>query len=88
MAAVRLARDPDISRPSPRLTAVVSESANLARMILDRVDLQEGGSFGPNEIGGDSANRGEQGGPTTDNPPTPGHTLLDPFSPLHHQWTA
>jgi hypothetical protein len=26
IAAVRLARDPDISRPSPRLTAVVSES--------------------------------------------------------------
>jgi hypothetical protein len=37
IAAVRLARDPDISCPSPRLTAVVSESVNLARMILDRV---------------------------------------------------
>ena len=37
IAAVRLARDPDISRPSPRLTAVVSESVSLARMILDRV---------------------------------------------------
>lgn len=37
IAAVRLARDPDISRPSPRLAAVVSESVNLARMILDRV---------------------------------------------------
>ena len=37
IAAVRLARDPDISRPSPRLTAVVSDSVNLARMILDRV---------------------------------------------------
>ena len=37
IAAVRLARDPDISRPSPRLTAVVNESVNLARMILDRV---------------------------------------------------
>lgn len=37
IAAVRLARDPDISRPSPRLTSVVSESVNLARMILDRV---------------------------------------------------
>jgi len=36
IAAVRLARDPDISRPSPRLTAVVSESVTLARMILDR----------------------------------------------------
>ena len=37
IAAVRLARDPDISRPSPRLTSVVSESVTLARMILDRV---------------------------------------------------
>ena len=40
IAAVRLARDPDISRPSPRLTAVVSDSVNLARMILDRVGRQ------------------------------------------------
>ena len=37
IAAVRLARDPDISRPSPRLTAVVNESVSLAKMILDRV---------------------------------------------------
>jgi hypothetical protein len=40
IAAVRLARDQDISRPSPRLTAVVSDSVNLARMILDRVGRQ------------------------------------------------
>ena len=40
IAAVRLARDPDISRPSPRLSAVVSDSVNLARMILDRVGRQ------------------------------------------------
>ncbi len=40
IAAVRLARDPDISRPSPRLTAVVSDSVNQARMILDRVGRQ------------------------------------------------
>lgn len=40
IAAVRLARDPDISRPSPRLTAVISHSVNLARMILDRVGRQ------------------------------------------------
>ena len=40
IAAVRLARDADISRPSPRLTAVVSDSVNLARMILDRVGRQ------------------------------------------------
>ena len=40
IAAVRLARDPDISRPSPRLTAAVSESVTLARMILDRVGRQ------------------------------------------------
>ena len=37
IAAVRLARDQDISRPSPRLTTVVNESVGLARMILDRV---------------------------------------------------
>jgi hypothetical protein len=37
IAAVRFARDPDISRPSPRLTAVVNESVSLARRILDRV---------------------------------------------------
>ncbi len=37
IAAVRLARDTDISRPSPRLTTVVSDSVSLARMILDRV---------------------------------------------------
>jgi len=40
IAAVRLARDPDISRPSPRLTAVVSDSVNLARMILGQVGRQ------------------------------------------------
>lgn len=37
IAAVRLARDPDISRPSPRLTSVVTDSIALARTILDRV---------------------------------------------------
>ena len=36
IAAVRLARD-DISRPSPRLTAVVADSVGLARMILERI---------------------------------------------------
>jgi hypothetical protein len=36
IAAVRLARD-DISRPSPRLTSVVADSVQLARMILDRI---------------------------------------------------
>ena len=36
IAAVRLARD-DINRPSPRLTAVISDSIGLAKMILDRV---------------------------------------------------
>ena len=36
-AAVRLAREPDISRPSPRLTSVVSDSIGLARMILERI---------------------------------------------------
>jgi hypothetical protein len=37
IAAVRLAREPDISRPSPRLTSVVADSIGLARMILDRI---------------------------------------------------
>ena len=37
IAAVRLRRDPDISRPSPRLTSVVSDSIGLARMILERI---------------------------------------------------
>ena len=36
IAAVRLARDA-ISRPSPRLTSVVTDSVRLARMILDSV---------------------------------------------------
>ncbi len=36
IAAVRLARE-DISTPSPRLTAAVSDSIGLARMILKRV---------------------------------------------------
>jgi hypothetical protein len=30
IAAVRLARDPDISRPSPRLTSVIADSVTLA----------------------------------------------------------
>ena len=37
IAAVQLARDQDISRPSPRLTSVVSDSIGLARMILERI---------------------------------------------------
>jgi hypothetical protein len=37
IATVRLAREPDISRPSPRLTSVVAESIGLARMILERI---------------------------------------------------
>ena len=37
IAAVRLAREPDISRPSPRLTSVVADSVSLARMIFERV---------------------------------------------------
>ena len=37
IAAVRLAREPDISRPSPRLTSVVSDSIGLARMILEKI---------------------------------------------------
>lgn len=37
IAAVRLAREPDISRPSPRLTSAIADSVTLARMILDRI---------------------------------------------------
>ena len=37
IAAVRLARDQDISRPSPRLTSVIAESVGLARRILEEV---------------------------------------------------
>jgi hypothetical protein len=37
IAAVRLARDENISRPSPRLTTVIGDCVALARMILDRV---------------------------------------------------
>ena len=37
IAAVRLAKDQDISRPSPRLTSVVTDSIGLARMILERI---------------------------------------------------
>ena len=37
IAAVRLARDQDISRPSPRLTSVVTDSIGLARMILEKI---------------------------------------------------
>jgi hypothetical protein len=37
IAAVRLARDDNISRPSPRLTSVIADCVGLARMILDKV---------------------------------------------------
>jgi hypothetical protein len=37
IAAVRLARDENISRPSPRLLMVINESVALARSILARV---------------------------------------------------
>jgi len=37
IAAVRLARDQEISRPSPRLASVVTESIGLARMILEKI---------------------------------------------------
>lgn len=37
IAAVRLARDENISRPSPRLTTVIADCVVLARMILERV---------------------------------------------------
>ena len=37
IAVVRLAREPDISRPSPRVSAAIADSVILARMILDKV---------------------------------------------------
>jgi len=37
IAAVRLAREQDISRPSPRLTSVIADSIGLARMILEKI---------------------------------------------------
>ena len=37
IAAVRLARDQNITSPSPRLVSVVSDSVALARIILRRV---------------------------------------------------
>jgi hypothetical protein len=37
IAAVRLAREQDISRPSPRLASVVADSIGLARTILEKV---------------------------------------------------
>lgn len=37
IAAVRLAREPDIGRPSPHVSAVIADSITLARTILDRI---------------------------------------------------
>jgi hypothetical protein len=37
IAAVRLAKEQDISGPSPRLASVVAESIGLARMILEKI---------------------------------------------------
>jgi hypothetical protein len=37
IAAIRLARELDISRPSPRLTSVVADSIGLARMIIEKI---------------------------------------------------
>lgn len=37
IAAVRLARDQDITRPSPRLSSVVGDRVALAKMILEKV---------------------------------------------------
>lgn len=37
IAAVRLARDENISLPSPRLFSLIGDSVSLARLILDRV---------------------------------------------------
>jgi hypothetical protein len=37
IAGIRLARDENISRPSPRLSTVVADSIALARTILDKL---------------------------------------------------
>jgi len=37
IAAVRLARDENITRSSPRLSTVIAHCVGLARMILDKV---------------------------------------------------
>jgi hypothetical protein len=37
IAAVRLAREQNISRPSPRLTSVITDSIGLAKMILEKI---------------------------------------------------
>jgi len=37
IAAVRLARDENISKPTPRLHSVVADCVSLARLILNRV---------------------------------------------------
>jgi hypothetical protein len=37
IAAVKLAREENVSKPSPRVLSVVSDAIGLARMILDRV---------------------------------------------------
>jgi hypothetical protein len=37
IAAVRLTREQDIGRPSPRVISVVGESVALARMILEKI---------------------------------------------------
>jgi len=40
IAAVRLARDENITRPSPWLTSVIADCVGLAKMILDRIVRQ------------------------------------------------
>jgi hypothetical protein len=37
IAAVRLAREPDITRQSPRIVSAVADAVGLARTILERV---------------------------------------------------
>ncbi len=37
IAGIRLARDENISRPSPRLATVIADSIALAKAILDKV---------------------------------------------------
>jgi hypothetical protein len=41
-AVVRLARDQEISRSSPRLTSVIEDSISLARMLIEKIERQAG----------------------------------------------
>ena len=55
IAAVQLAREQDISRPSPRLTSVIADSIGLARMILEKIVREAGGNVAAESLRGGGA---------------------------------